>query len=256
MKLSGRTQPLYPHYSILQALEVIQRLGFDGVEICLETDELAPSRLTPGLVSSIRDLTISLSLNPHVVGYHKDYIYDDEEFIQTQEAIKLVPAFGANILIFSGATKRSGSEEEWLRMVARTQDLVWLAEDSGVVLAQEFEPGFIVGSTSDLLKLFEEIPSENLVANLDLGHVFLCDPEPLESIRQLGSKIIHGHVENMARGIHNHLLPQEGDIDLQSYLIELASVGFDGALALDLYRYDYEAIAPETIAFLRSIWPG
>ncbi len=252
MKFSGRTQPLYPQYRVLEALEVIKRLGFDGVEICLEVDEMAPAQLTEELVSSIYEKTLAVNLFPHVIGYHKDYIYNDEEFAQTQTAIRLAPAFGAEILVFSGTAERTGDADEWQRMCARTRTLVQLAEDCGIVLAQEFEPGFIVGSTQDLLRLFEEIPSPNLAANLDLGHVFLCDPDSLNSIRQLGSKIVHGHIENMARGIHNHLLPQEGDIDLGSYLQVLATIEFTGALALDLYSYNYEAVAPEALAFLKA----
>jgi len=253
MKFSGRTQPLYHQYSILQALEKIKTLGFDGVEICLEIDEIAPDVLTMEVVEAIRGKVEQLDLEPHVVGYHKDYIYDDTEFQRTQVAIRLTPAFGANILIFSGTSKRSGDAEEWNRMVQRTQTLVRIAEEHHVILAQEFEPGFIVGSSQELINLFGEIPSPHLAANLDLGHVFLCDPDPLHSIRQLGPKIIHGHIENMAKGIHRHLLPQEGDIDLQSYLSELQTLGFSGSLALDLYDYDYATQSFEALAYLRSI---
>ncbi len=252
MKLSGRTQPLSPQYGILDALNVIHRLGFDGVEICLEVDELFPQRLTLAQAAAIGEQAQALGLAPHVIGYHKDYIYDDELFELTQTAIRLTPAFGAQILIFSGITRRPGDAEAWQRMLTRTRRLVQIAENNGVILAQEFEPGFIVGSTADLLRLFEAIPSPNLAANLDLGHVFLCDPDPIASIRQVGPKIVHGHIENMRSGVHNHLLPSEGDMDLPAYLSTLGKVGFEGALALDLYQYDYEAVAPQAIADLRQ----
>jgi sugar phosphate isomerase/epimerase len=137
----------------------------------------------------------------------------------------------------------------------RTRLLVEAAEACGVTLANEFEPGFVIGSTMELLRLFKALPSPNLGANLDLGHAFICDPDPLESIRQLGSKIVHCHVENMPRGVHDHLLPQEGDLDLKTCLEVLAQVGFEGGLALDLYKYDYEAVAPEALQYLHSILP-
>ncbi len=253
MKLSGRTQPLSPRYGAVDALHVIQRLGFDGVEICLEVDELSPQRVTPAQAAAIGEQARALGLAPHVIGYHKDYIYDDELFELTQAAIRLVPAFGAQVLIFSGTTRRTGDAEAWQRMLARTQQLVRLAEDNNVILAQEFEPGFIVGSTADLLRLFAEIPSPNLAANLDLGHVFLCDPDPIAAIRQVGPKIVHGHIENMRSGVHNHLLPSEGDMDLAEYISALRETGFEGALALDLYQYDYESVAPQAITTLKML---
>jgi sugar phosphate isomerase/epimerase len=252
MKLSGRTQPLSSRYTTLDSLALIQRLGFDGVEICLEIDEVAPDQLTAERAAAIGNRARALGLDPCVIGYHKDYIYDDTLFDLTQTAIRLAPVFGAKILIFAGTPPREGDADAWQRMLTRTRLLVRLAEDHNVILAQEFEPGFVIGSTADLLRLFDAIPSPNLAANLDLGHVFLCDPNPIESIRQVGSKIVHGHIENMRSGVHDHLLPSEGDMDLDAFLAALKGVGFEGALALDLYKFDYEAVAPQAVAFIRQ----
>jgi sugar phosphate isomerase/epimerase len=251
MMIFGRTQPL-AHYPILECLPVLHRLGFDGVELCMENNDLAPDVVTPHLIATIRERATTL-FGTYSVGYHKDYIYDDALFELTKRAIVLTPDFGAGILIFSGTHKRTGDAAEWQRMIERTRVLVDIAADHDVVLAQEFEPGFIVGSTADLLRLFDEIPSPHLAANLDLGHVFLCDPDPMVAIRRIGDKIVHCHVENMARGVHDHQLPQEGDMDLGVYIKTLAEVNFTGGLALDLYKYDYEAVATTAIAYLRQL---
>jgi len=257
MKLLGRTQPL-SRYPIGECLSVIRRLGFDGVEICLENPDIAPGLLTTELVGAVRAQVAALGLRPHSVSYHKDYIYDDAEFELTRQAIRWTPQFGTNLFVFAGGKRRSGdggseTRPEWDRMVGRTAELVEIAQARGVVLALEFEPGFVVGSTADLLRLFEAIPSPQGVANLDLGHVFLCDPDPLGAIRQAGRKIVHGHIENMRAGVHDHLIPQEGDMDLAAYLAALADTGFTGGLALDLYKYDYEAVAGEAVAYLRRL---
>jgi len=252
MKLLGRTQPL-SHYPIGECLSVIRRLGFDGVEICLENPDLAPGLLTPELVGAVQAQVAALGLQPYSVSYHKDYIYDDAEFELTKQAIRWTPLFGTDLFVFSGGRRRSGDAAEWDRMVERTRELVEIAQAHGVVLALEFEPGFVVGSTADLLRLFDALPSPHLAANLDLGHVFLCDPDPLGAIRQIGAKTVHGHIENMRAGVHDHLIPQEGDMDLAAYLAALADAGFTGGLALDLYKYDYEAVAGEAIAYLRGL---
>ena len=257
MKLLGRTQPL-SRYPIGECLSVIRRLGFDGVELCLENPDLAPGLLTPELVGAVRAQVAALGLQPHSVSYHKDYIYDDAEFELTRQAIRWTPLFSTDLFVLSGSRRRSGDDgsetrPEWDRMVRRTAELVEIAQAQGVVLALEFEPGFVVGSTADLLRLFEAIPSSHLAANLDLGHVFLCDPDPLGAIRQVGPKVVHGHIENMRAGVHDHLIPQEGDMDLAAYLAALADAGFKGGLALDLYKYDYEAVAGEAVAYLRGL---
>ena len=204
-------------------------------------------------VGLVRDELIALNLLPFSVSYHQDYIYNDEQFELTRRAIQWTSLFGANILIFSGAAAHQGDKHTWERMISRTRELVAVAESHGVILAQEFEPGYIVGCSDDLLRLFNDIPSDCLAANLDLGHLFLCDPQPLEAIHKLGKKIVHVHIENMRAGVHDHLLPQEGDIDLAAYLAALCEAGFHGGLALDLYKYDYEAVAPEAICYVRAL---
>ncbi|MGC9347561.1 MAG: sugar phosphate isomerase/epimerase family protein [Anaerolineae bacterium] len=248
----GRTQPL-AQYPVLRALEIIDGLGFDGVEICLENDDMAPEILTPQKIEAVRQLVTDLGLSPYSISYHQDYLYNDAYFETTKQAVELTPEFGTDIFVFSGPAKRSGDEREWSLMVDRTRELVELAELAGVVLAEEFEPNFVVGSTADLLRLFEEVDSPALAANLDLGHVFLCDPHPIEAIHAVGDRIVHCHIENMAEGVHDHLLPQEGDMDLKAYLAALRDIGYEGGLSLDLYKYEYEKVAGDAIAYLRDL---
>lgn len=254
MRLMGRTQPL-DAYPALDALEVVKRLGFDGVEICLENEDVLPETLTPSCIARIRAKVEALGLAPYSISYHKDYLYDDTLFERTKTAIQVTPEFGTRLFVFSGPAKRADDPDAWDRLVARPRTLTELAEAYGVILAEEFEPGFVVGSTADLMRLFAAIPSPALAANLDLGHVFLCDPDPLEAIRQVGEKIVHCHIENMETGVHNHKLPQEGDMDLGAYIQTLTEIGYEGGLSLDLYGYDYEAVSPDAISYLRSLLP-
>jgi sugar phosphate isomerase/epimerase len=240
-------------YPLLESLDVIKRLGFDGVELCVEREDWSLHDLGSLRTDALRERIAELGLAPHSFSLHGDYVYDDHHFQLTQEAIEMTPRLGTDVFVFSGAKRRSGDREEWGRMVERTRELVAVAAGCGVVLANEFEPDFIVNSTERLLQLFDDIPSPHLAANLDLGHVFLDDPEPLQSIRLLGAKIVHVHIENMAAGVHDHLLPQEGDMDLKAYLLALDGVGFRGGMALDIYKYDYEAVAPDALAYIRGL---
>ncbi len=254
MKILGRTQPL-SRYPVLRALEVIRGLGFDGVEICLENDDMAPDVLTPEIITGVREKVVELGLAPYSISYHQDYVYSDAYFELTKDAIRMTPEFGTDLFVFSGPPKRAtgDAEGEWARMVERTRELADVAELNGVILAEEFEPNFVVGTTAELLRLFDEVGSSALAANLDLGHIFLCDHDPMAAIRAVGDRIVHCHVENMAAGVHDHLLPQEGDMDLRAYLRALADVGYMGPLSLDLYKYDYAVVAPAAIDYLRTL---
>jgi sugar phosphate isomerase/epimerase len=250
MKIFGRTQTL-ARYPILACIEVLKRLGFDGVEVCLENPDLSPDRLTKDRARAVHDRLVEFGLS-HSVSYHKDYIHSDSAFEQMKSAIRLVPAFGADVFVFGGGVKR-GDAGEWALKVERTRELVSIAEDLGVVMAEEFEPDFIVGNTSELHRLFDQIPSDCLQANLDLGHVFLCDPDPMAAIASLEGRVAHCHVENMATSVHCHLPLWKGDMDLGAYVSALSDIGFTGPLALDLYNEDYEEVAVDSISFLRGL---
>ena len=252
MHISARTQMLHC-YTVLESLDVIKKLGFDGVEIGylrMDWSMIAQSDMP---VTAIRQRLEQLDLGPNAVSMHADYIFDDAILARIKETIPVVRDFGTNILITNGAKKRTGDAAEWQLMIDRTRELVKVAEAHNVMLAIEFEPDFIVGSTADLLRLFNEVPSPNLAANLDLGHVFLCDPDPLDAIAQVGGKIVHCHIEDMPAGKHDHRLPGEGDMDLAAIIRAVRATGFNGAMALDLYAYDYEAIAKNTVAYLHKL---
>lgn len=252
MKILARTQML-SQYSILDSLAVIKNLGFDGVEICLERKDWSINDLNSIPFEAICVRLGELNLAPHSFSLHQDYIYDDRLFELTKAAIQLTPSLGTNIFVFSGVKKRTGDQKEWDLMLNRTRILANIAEEHNVILAKEFEPDFIVGDTASLLQLFDEIPSSHLAANLDLGHVFICDPDPLDSIRQLDGKIVHCHISGMPAGVHDHVLLTEGDMDLRAYLRALKSTGFHGGMALDLYKYDYEAVAKESVTTFRKL---
>ncbi len=130
MKILGRTQPL-AHYPVLRSLEILQALGFDGVEVCLENDDMAPEELTPEKTRLVRDTVLELGLQPYSISYHKDYIYSDAYFELTKAAIQMTPEFGTSLFVFSGPAERTGDEREWSRMVERTRELAKVAEQCG-----------------------------------------------------------------------------------------------------------------------------
>ena len=142
----------------------------------------------------------------------------------------------------------------YAKQVERTKVLCSLAKDYGVILAVEFEPNFVVGNTKQVLQLINDVGLDQLRINMDIGHVFLEDPDPMEAIASCEGLVVHAHIENMMAGIHNHIVPYEGDMDLKVYFRQMRAIGFDGCASLDLYQYDYESVAEKSIKFIRDTW--
>lgn len=250
MQIAGRNQ-LLADLSLAEGFRALKEAGADAVELCHENPAMSPEKMDAALADRIRTWLGEAGLRASAAGWHCDFVADDDAFAALPGLIRLAPACAAEVFIIAGA---HGTDPDlWGPMVERTRRLCEAAADCGVRLACEYEPGFLVEDADSLLRLRDEVDRAALGANLDLGHAFLQEGEPLEAVARLGGLILHCHVEGMARGVHKHLPPWEGDLDLAAYLEALREAGFDGALALDLYGVDYLEVAPRCFAYLRGL---
>ncbi len=256
MILAGRTQ-MMDSYPVPKALAKMRELGLTGAEICVEDIKfnIRGELLDPPYLADAAAALRELGFEAWSYSYHADYITNDEVLTRTIRTIELTRELGTDVFVFSGRRrdKRADPAEEWRALVARTRPLVAAAEANGVRLALETEPGFYCGTSAELLRLIDEMDSPALGANMDIGHAFLVDRDPLGAIRSLGGRVFHAHLENMRRGLHDHRLPHDGDMDLAAYLRALDAAGLDGPAAFDLYGYDYESILPGAISHVRGL---
>lgn len=252
MYFAGRNQVI--DAPLTDAIAGLKAAGADGVELCHESNELAPETMNAAVAEAVAEMLREAGLRASAAGWHCDYAAKDECYELIQPLIGLTPRYGTDVFIIACAGAR-GDESLWGRLVERTRRLCRIAEDAGVRLAVEYEPGFLVGDSASLERLFGEVASEALWANLDLGHVFLCEDDPLATVRRLAPRTAHGHVENMAAGVHRHRMPWDGDMDLGAYLGTLREAGFDGFLAADLYGIDYLAEAARVFSYLHGLLP-
>jgi len=239
---------------MMGALRRIKELGFEGVEICPETKEWGLFEFTEEAVGEIADLLDELGFGTVSFGLHANYIDDEDKYELSKRLIETAPKLSSDVFIISGR-KATGDPDEWEKMRDRTREFVAIGEANGVRIAMEHEPNFIVGATGAQLRLMQEIDSPFFGANLDIGHAYIVDPDPLESIRALGDRLFHMHIENMPAGEHRHLPPydENGCVDLEAVFNTVHELGFSGGMALDLYVDNYEEMARKSLEFLRKI---
>jgi sugar phosphate isomerase/epimerase len=257
MKYSGRTQMLSDRYSVFEAIDFFSKAGFDGVELCYEDllFRVKTDLWEPRIIGLIRKKKKKSGIAISAVGNHLKYFYDDFMFEAVKKGIRSTRKYGADVFIFAGmndANEKVGHKELRPLAVKRIAELCKLAESEGVKLAMEPEPPSIFANTRDFLELCGEIGSPALGVNFDVGHAFLTDPDILESIDMLRGKIYHGHIEDMQRGQHLHLLPGDGDMDLRAVINKLEETGFTGYMSIDLYNYNYREASAEALARLRE----
>ena len=257
MLLLGRTQ-MVDTCSYEDSIRRLMKCGFGGIEAGVfdRGFHVRDEFFSDGFGRRMRDIMASCGVKGYSVSAHVDFTECEEKFRLVYDAIAVAGEMEAPLLIINGAIKKETEafERQWERQIRDLGRLCRRAQEMGILLALEFEPGFVIDSTDLMLRAFSEVGSPVLKANLDIGHVFLCDPDPMDAIARCKGLIAHAHLENMKTGVHNHLVPYEGDMDLPAYISALRDADFDGMASFDAYQYDYEAVAEKTIAYFKGIF--
>jgi sugar phosphate isomerase/epimerase len=66
------------------------------------------------------------------------------------------------------------------------------------------------------------------------------------------------HLEDMRRGVHDHLMFGEGEMDFAEVLSGLEAIHYEGGIHVELSRHSHNAVetARRALAFLREKAPG
>lgn len=124
-------------------------------------------------------------------------------------------------------------------------ELLAVAEDRAVPIAFEPEPGMLIETVEDALDLRRELgdPSQ-LGFTLDIGHLYVTgEGDPSVVVPRLEGQLLQVHIEDMKRGVHEHLAPGEGDVDFEEAFTALDSVAYRGPVCWELSRSSHAAPA-------------
>jgi len=130
------------------------------------------------------------------------------------------------------------------------------AAEHDVAIGFEPEPGMLVDSMPRFEELLERTNAENLRLTLDVGHLHCQGEVPIaDAVRRWGPRLVNVHIEDMRRGVHEHLMFGEGEIDFPPVLQALAEIGYTGGVHVELSRHSHQApqAARRAFAFLGSI---
>ncbi len=127
------------------------------------------------------------------------------------------------------------------------------AEAVGVDASFEPEPGMLIETVAEW---DEELRFPELRLALDVGHCLVTqDVDPADAIRTQAPRLGTVHLEDMRRGVHEHLPLGEGDMDIAGVLAALRDVGYGRLVSLELSRDSHRAdrLVPETRKVLASL---
>jgi sugar phosphate isomerase/epimerase len=85
---------------------------------------------------------------------------------------------------------------------------------------------------------------------LDVGHVMCVDEGKLDyHVLRWRDVLWNVHIEDMRRGVHDHLMFSEGDIDFSEVFAALRAIDYQGPVNVELSRHSHDAVEAARQAF-------
>lgn len=256
------------------ALTLLAEQGYDAVALTLGHPHLDPFAVD--LDVQLRELRSRLDdlgfrivietgtrflLDPR--HKHRPALVDDEATARVdflRRAVDIAAALQAEcVSFFSGILPEDTTPETgWQRLTSRVADIVEYAGRKNVQLAIEPEPGMLVQTVADALRLRDQLGRpDNLRITVDIGHCVVVEPAGVRgALLQAGPLLANVQLDDMRAHAHEHLPFGEGIVDLPLALATLAEIGYRGVAAVELPRHSHDApgLAVRSIHALRSSW--
>jgi sugar phosphate isomerase/epimerase len=263
----------FAFHKLDDALRILAEIGFESAAVTLERHELDPpdARGVPAAVKKLRSALAGTNLRATIetgarflldpLRKHQPTLISRDtegrrrriEFLSA--CIEIAGEIGADSVCFwSGAADDEAGDAEWsARLASGLTELLKRAEPRGVRLSLEPEPGMWI----DRMKKFEQVhralDHPLLGLTLDVGHVHcLEDGRLADHILRWKQRLWNMHVEDIRRGVHEHLPFGEGDVDFPETFAALGSIQYEGPVHVELPRQSHDAVrtARESHAFL------
>lgn len=125
--------------------------------------------------------------------------------------------------------------EQWATGVKHLRTLGEYGAKLGVQIALELEPFklSLLNNVASMVRFIDDVNHPAVRANIDVSHLQLAGTRP-EELRALKGKAIHVHISDCDGKVHGDLPPGRGVVDFVPYLKEIAALGIDGAISIEL----------------------
>jgi sugar phosphate isomerase/epimerase len=250
----------YLNFSIEETIARIAGLGYAGLELLADVPHAWPAGLLPeqrqairrcldehGLaISNVNAFMMHAVADPRQPFWHPSWIERDPHYRairreHTKRALTLAKELGGPSIQTEpgGPLSRGASWQAALKVFYdELMPCVELAQQLGVFLLIEPEPGLLIERFDQYLELAGRIDSPWLGLNFDIGHAFCMQEDPCEWIPRMAPHTKHYHLEDIAADRkHRHLVPGEGVIDFAGIFREIAKSGYQGWVTVELYPY-------------------
>lgn len=255
------------------ALVMLADQGYSGVGLTLDHHHLDP--FAPDVVEKVTNLSRRLeSLRLGVVvetggRFVLDPLRKHEPTLLSEDgrqrrvdflvrAVEIASDLGAEAMSFWSGRRQPevAPDVAWQRLINGCRVVLETAERRDVQLAFEPEPGMFLETIEQAERLRSEFDDDpRLGLTLDIGHCHCIEDQSVaDCIRRVGSSLRNVHIEDMKRGVHDHLDFGEGTMQFPPIMAALNEIEYRGLVSVELSRHSHTAhlTVPRSLKFLKG----
>jgi len=263
------------HHDPIDAVELLAEIGYQSVALTVDHHCLSPFRPDHASdLSRMRDTLHRLKMRS-VVETGARFLLDrnvkHEPTLMTADpaarerridfyrrCIDIAAALGSDcVSLWSGVLREGIAEATALdRLVEGLTAVLEYAATRHVVIGFEPEPGMFTDTMAKYDQLRERIAAPHFRLTLDIGHLHCQGETPIEDyVARYASQVVNVHIEDMRRGVHEHLPFGEGEVDFPPLISALQASGYQGGLHVELSRHSHDGprLARESFDFLKRL---
>ncbi|QDU22140.1 sugar phosphate isomerase/epimerase family protein [Urbifossiella limnaea] len=264
----------FAHHHLADAVAILAELNYGGIALTLDVhhlDPFAPDR--DRQLPDCREQLARFDLRC-VIETGARFILDPRRKHQptllsptaAEQQVRLdflhgcvnaAATIGADCVSYwSGAPVCAAPPSELMsRLVEMCKRLADAAAAAGVRLAFEPEPGMFIDTMDKFAELHAKVNHPAFGLTIDIGHL-VCNGElPVSRFLTDWKHVLWNvHIEDMRRGVHDHVMFGEGEVDFADVFAGLRVAGYAGGVYVELSRHSHDAVntARKAKAFLSA----
>ncbi|MCI0705416.1 MAG: sugar phosphate isomerase/epimerase [Planctomycetia bacterium] len=252
----------FAHHRFDDVLDILAELGYGGVAITLDVHHLDPDGPNRnGRVAVVRGHLARIGLQC-VIETGARFLLDarrkhqptlvsasaedrDTRFDFLCTCVEVAAGLRADCVSFwSGTGLDDATPTELMkRLVEGCKRLADVAGERDVRLAFEPEPGMFIDTMDKFAELHQKVNHPAFGLTIDIGHL-VCNGElPVSKfLAQWKHVLWNVHIEDMRKGVHDHLMFGEGEVDFTDVFNGLREANYDKGVFVELSRHSYDAV--------------
>ncbi len=265
----------FANHRLLDAIEVLADIGYESVAITVDHHALDPysANFTDELLRvcdclrqfnmrSVVETGARFLLDPQVK--HEPTLLTADAAARSRRidflrhTVEIAAALESDcVSLWSGILRDDIEQEAAIeRLVQGLMPVIDHAEELGVTIGFEPEPGMLIDTMDSFSQLRDRITSDKFQLTLDVGHLHCLRETPIEDhVKRWHDHIVNVHIEDMRAGVHEHLMFGEGEMEFLPILRALRTTEYAGGLHVELSRHSHDApnAARKAFEFLQAI---